>query len=306
MRINNFFKLIIAVSVSELVGVIGSVFIFPSIQGWYANLAKPEFAPPNWIFGPVWTTLFALMGISFFIVWKNHSLIRANKRMVKIWKIGVGFFILQLALNMLWSIIFFGLRSPGGALVEIVFLWFAILATIIAFAKISKPAAWLLMPYILWVSFAGYLNYSIWRLNKVGGVYCTLEARRCSDGSVVGRTEPGCEFAPCPGDTNSSGIRGTALLGPICPVERIPPDPACVPKPYETNLVLTPTDQSRVITEFSSDANGRFEVKTQPGEYAIHSATATNILPYCASDGAVRVNVNSYTEITVNCDTGIR
>ena len=161
----NTFKLIIAIVVSELAGIIGSVFTTPSIAGWYTGIVKPALNPPAWIFGPVWTVLYALMGISLFLIWKDYSLIRANKRIVRIWRWAIFFFFVQLVLNTLWSIIFFGLHSPGGALVEIVFLWLAILATIIVFAKISKPAAWLLVPYILWVSFAMYLNYAIWVLN---------------------------------------------------------------------------------------------------------------------------------------------
>ena len=179
---NNTFKLIIAIVVSELAGIIGSVFTptpkslvlgftTPSIAGWYAGIVKPALNPPAWVFGPVWTTLFALMGIAAFLVWKK-GLDRSDV------KIALGIFLGQLALNTLWSIIFFGLHSPGGALIEIAFLWLAILATIIAFAKISPPsssiwttdghgklAALLLVPYILWVSFASYLNYAIWSLN---------------------------------------------------------------------------------------------------------------------------------------------
>ncbi len=194
---NNTLKLIIAIVVSELAGIIGSVFTTPSIAGWYAGIVKPALNPPAWVFGPVWTTLFALMGIAAFLVWKKGL----DRRDVKI---ALGIFIGQLVLNTLWSIIFFGLHSPGGALVEIVFLWLAILATIIAFYKISRPAAWLLVPYILWVSFAGYLNFSIWQLNPVGSgqVACTQEAKLCPDGSYVGRTGPKCEFAACPGGNN--------------------------------------------------------------------------------------------------------
>jgi translocator protein len=155
---NNRSKLLIAVIVSELAGIIGSVFTMPSVTGWYAGITKPTFNPPAWVFGPVWTTLFALMGIAAFLIWKK-GLERKDV------KIALGIFMGQLVLNTLWSIIFFGLHSPGGALVEIVFLWLAIAATIIAFARISKAAAWLLVPYILWVSFAAYLNYSIWILN---------------------------------------------------------------------------------------------------------------------------------------------
>ena len=166
MKINNTFKLIIAIVISELAGIIGSVFTTPSITGWYAGIVKPALNPPAWVFGPVWTTLFGFMGIAAFLIWKKGL----ERRDVKI---ALGIFAGQLVLNTLWSIIFFGstsltingLNNIGIAFVEIIFLWLAILATIIAFAKISKPAAWLLVLYILWVSFAGYLNYSIWMLN---------------------------------------------------------------------------------------------------------------------------------------------
>lgn len=151
-------KLIIAIGVFELAGIIGSIFTAPSINTWYALLAKPALSPPNWVFAPVWTILFALMGIAAFLVWR----IGWHRRDVKA---ALVIFAGQLILNTLWSIIFFGLHSPGGALVEIIILWLAILATILAFARISKRAAWLLAPYILWVSFAFYLNYKLWLLN---------------------------------------------------------------------------------------------------------------------------------------------
>jgi len=193
MKINNTFKLIIAIVVSELAGIIGSIFTTPSIPIWYAGIAKPALNPPAWVFGPVWTTLFALMGIAAFLIWKKGL----DRRDVKI---ALGIFIGQLVLNALWSIVFFGLHNPCWAFVEIIFLWLAILATIIVFAKISKPVVWLLVPYILWVSFAGYLNYSIWQLstNKPGQIACTEEAKLCPDGSAVGRIGPNCEFALCP------------------------------------------------------------------------------------------------------------
>lgn len=177
MKLRDLFALIIAVSLSELAGIIGSVFTMPSIPGWYAGIIRPALNPPAWVFGPVWTTLFALMGIAAFLMWREYDTltlsevegsevegsITQRKRQIKI---ALGIFLGQLILNTLWSIIFFGLHSPGGAFIEIVFLWLAILATIIAFYKISKPAAWLLVPYILWVSFAGYLNFAIWILNS--------------------------------------------------------------------------------------------------------------------------------------------
>ncbi|MBI4281690.1 tryptophan-rich sensory protein [Candidatus Uhrbacteria bacterium] len=159
MKLNNTAKLIIAIGISELAGVIGAVFTTPSIPTWYAGLTKPEFGPPNWIFAPVWTTLFALMGIAMWLVWKRGLGEPGVKRALIIFDV-------QLVLNVLWSIIFFGLHNPGAAFAEIIILWLAIFATIIAFAKISRSAAWLLAPYILWVSFAAYLNYAIWMLNK--------------------------------------------------------------------------------------------------------------------------------------------
>ena len=165
MRVNNLAKLFIAVSVSELAGIIGSVFTISAIPTWYAGLVKPALNPPAWVFGPAWTTLYALMGIALFLVWKQHSNILENVRMLRMWKIGIAAFFVQLFLNAIWSIIFFGLQNPGWALVDIVLLWLAILATIIAFYKISKPAAWLLVPYIAWVSLASYLNYMLWVLN---------------------------------------------------------------------------------------------------------------------------------------------
>lgn len=155
---NNVLKLTIAIIVSELAGIVGSVFTMPSIPNWYATLAKPALTPPSWVFGPVWTTLFVLMGIAAFLIWKKGTDHKGVKK-------ALGIFAIQLILNTGWSIIFFGLHSAKSAFVEIIFLWLAILATIIAFSKISKPAAWLLVPYILWVSFAVYLNYAIWALN---------------------------------------------------------------------------------------------------------------------------------------------
>jgi tryptophan-rich sensory protein len=158
MKIPHYMKLIIAIIVSQLAGIIGAIFTTPAIDGWYAGIIKPALNPPSWIFGPVWTTLFVLMGVAAFFIWEKGL----HRRDVKI---ALSIFAGQLVLNTLWSIIFFGLHSPGGALIEIIFLWLAILATIFAFARIYKTAAWLLVPYILWVSFAMHLNYAIWTLN---------------------------------------------------------------------------------------------------------------------------------------------
>ena len=151
-------KLIIAILVSEAAGFIGALFTTPNIPVWYAQLNKPELAPPNWVFGPVWVTLFALMGIAAYLVWRRG--LRAPNV-----KTALGIFIGQLVLNTFWSILFFGMQNPGAAFAEIIMLWIAIAATIIAFYKISKPAAYLLLPYIGWVTFASYLNFMIWRLN---------------------------------------------------------------------------------------------------------------------------------------------
>ena len=158
MKINNTLKLIIAIVVSELAGIVGSVFTVSAIPNWYAGLVKPALNPPSWVFGPVWTTLYALMGVAAFLVWKNDW----EKKAVKT---TLGVFGIQLFLNATWSIIFFGLHNPGWASVDIVALWLAIVWTMVVFSKISKPAAYLLVPYLLWVSFASYLNYSIWVLN---------------------------------------------------------------------------------------------------------------------------------------------
>jgi len=158
MKINNSFKLIIALVVSEGAGIIGSVFTVSVIPAWYATLAKPTLNPPSWIFSPVWTILYLLMGIAAFLVWREGLEKKNVKRALWI-------FIIQLVLNALWSIIFFGFHNLGGAFIEIIFMWLAIAWTMFVFSKISRPAMYLLLPYIAWVSFATYLNYAIWMLN---------------------------------------------------------------------------------------------------------------------------------------------
>lgn len=151
-------KAIALIIICQSAGIIGSIFTFEAIPGWYAELARPDFAPPNWVFGPVWTTLYALMGISSYLVLRN-GLERNDVRMA------LGVFGVQLLLNTLWSVLFFGLRSPFYAFIEIIFLWFSIFASIILFWRISRNAGLLLVPYILWVSFAAILNFYIWILN---------------------------------------------------------------------------------------------------------------------------------------------
>ena len=158
MRREAYVRLIISIAVCQLAGIIGSIFTTPSIATWYAGLRKPGLAPPNWVFAPVWTTLFVLMGISLFIVW-NAGLDRSYVRR------SIAAFGVQLVLNALWSYLFFGLQSPLLGLIEIVILWISIALNIAFFLKVSKIAAYLLVPYLLWVSFAGYLNYLLFLLN---------------------------------------------------------------------------------------------------------------------------------------------
>jgi len=138
-------------------GFIGSFFTTSSITNWYAFINKPLFSPPNWIFGPVWTLLYILMGISAFLIWKKRDNLKTKSALI--------FYGIQLILNALWSIIFFGMHNPGLALLEIIILWLFILITLIKFYKINKTAGLLFIPYLLWVSFASILNYAIWILN---------------------------------------------------------------------------------------------------------------------------------------------
>lgn len=158
MSLKDILKLTASIIICQLAGFIGSLFTAPAIPTWYRTLAKPSFTPPNSIFSPVWITLFLLMGISLFLVWQNNL----KERKVKT---ALIFFAVQLVLNILWSIIFFRLESPFLAFIEIIILWIAILLTILKFFKVSKPAGVLLLPYIMWVSFAAFLNFSIWNLN---------------------------------------------------------------------------------------------------------------------------------------------
>ncbi|OGZ37416.1 MAG: hypothetical protein A3I88_00225 [Candidatus Portnoybacteria bacterium RIFCSPLOWO2_12_FULL_39_9] len=183
--------MIIAVGVCELVGVVGWIFTVSAIPTWYVGFVKPALNPPSWVFGPVWTMLYFLMGIAVFLIWKKGF----ERKDVKM---ALGIFSVQLFLNAIWSIIFFGLKSPGWAFIDIILLWLVILGTIIVFYKISRPATWLLLPYIFWVSFAGYLNYSIWILNQAKPVACAMDAKLCLDGSYVSRIPPACDFAMCP------------------------------------------------------------------------------------------------------------
>lgn len=157
----NIVKLAFMVGISLVAGFIGSIFTTMSIKTWYPTLVKPAFSPPDWLFGPVWTTLFVLMGIAAFLIWKqNEDFIK--ERPVKT---ALSIFFLQLILNISWSAVFFGLQSIVGGLIVLVILWFAILATMLQFFSLCKTAGWLLLPYLLWVTFAGVLNATFYYLN---------------------------------------------------------------------------------------------------------------------------------------------
>ncbi|HDS45219.1 MAG TPA: tryptophan-rich sensory protein [Methanomicrobia archaeon] len=158
ITVKELIKLIVSILVCLLAGQIGALATSASIPTWYATLNKPFFTPPNWVFAPVWITLYLLMGIAAFLVWQQGFEQPRVRR-------GLVIFGIQLILNTLWSIAFFGLQSPLAGLVVIVLLWLAILLTILSFSPISKPAAILLIPYLLWVSLAALLNAAILILN---------------------------------------------------------------------------------------------------------------------------------------------
>ena len=151
-------KLIISIALPLLVGGIAGFFTNTGVDGWYAVANKPSFNPTTWIFAPVWTSLYILMGIALYLVWKDDTGKPAKQTALLLFGV-------QLLLNFAWSFIFFYAAAPGWALVEIIIMWVAILLTILWFGKISSLAAWLLVPYICWVSFATVLNFYIWKLN---------------------------------------------------------------------------------------------------------------------------------------------
>lgn len=153
----NWMKLIVSLLICQLAGIIGSLFTASSIPTWYATLNKPTFNPPNWIFAPVWIFLYALMGVSFYLIWMNS--------IVPNFGFLLSVFLFQLVLNAFWSIIFFGLKSPLFAFIEILVLWVMILVCIISFYRVSNFSSLLLVPYLMWVTFAAILNFSIWKLN---------------------------------------------------------------------------------------------------------------------------------------------
>jgi translocator protein len=154
----NLFALIINIAIPLGIGATGSYFTSEGVSTWYPTIAKPSFNPPNWIFAPVWTLLYILIGIAAYRIWQRRERITNFPRTVAI-------YLIQLVLNLMWSFIFFSLHLIGGALVEIIFLLLAIIINAIVFYKIDKAAGLLFIPYILWVSFATVLTASIFMLN---------------------------------------------------------------------------------------------------------------------------------------------
>jgi benzodiazapine receptor len=151
--------LIVAVAIPLIVGAIGGFATSSSVSSWYPELLKPPWNPPNWLFGPVWTALYILMGVAAWLVWREGPGAPGVRGALVLFGV-------QLLLNLGWSVVFFGLRRIGWALIEIGITWGFILATIIAFYRVRPVAGWLLLPYQLWVSFATLLNGAIWWLNR--------------------------------------------------------------------------------------------------------------------------------------------
>ena len=156
---SNTLKLIISLVIPLVIGGTAGYFTASGTGSWYQTINTPSWNPPNWVFGPVWTFLYILMGISLYLVWKK-DLPAGEKRMA------YTFFALQLLFNFCWSFIFFNQHRIGLAFLDIVVLWVCLLVTIFLFARVSNVAAWLLVPYISWVSFAAILNFTIWKLNS--------------------------------------------------------------------------------------------------------------------------------------------
>jgi benzodiazapine receptor len=134
---------------------LGGLATGPSVRDWYPTIVKPSWTPPSWLFGPVWTLLYAMMGVAGWLVWRRVG-----------WSGALMWFAAQLLLNATWSPVFFGLHQLGWAFVNIVLLWVAIAGTTVAFWRVSPVAGWLLVPYLAWVTFASALNFAIWRLNR--------------------------------------------------------------------------------------------------------------------------------------------
>jgi len=159
-KLGDILKLVVSIAACEGAGGIGATFTTPAIPTWYEALDKPAFTPPNAVFFPVWVTLYLLMGIAVFLIWRKGLKVEGVRPAFII-------FWVQLVLNALWSVVFFGLKSPVAGVVVISLLWLAVLFTIIKFFQVSRVAGGLLIPYIIWLSIATYLNVMIWILNPV-------------------------------------------------------------------------------------------------------------------------------------------
>ncbi len=159
VRSFKFIPLLISILITQGIAVTASLFTISQIPVWYSTLDKPSFNPPNWLFGPVWTTLYFMIAIAAYLVWQR----RDNSELYKTTR---TIYIVQLVLNFAWSAVFFGMHQVLSALVVIVLLWISIVGCIYYFGKFSKVAAWLLVPYLLWVSFASVLNLYIYLLNR--------------------------------------------------------------------------------------------------------------------------------------------
>jgi benzodiazapine receptor len=159
---NKYTRILIVVVTCLAIGYFSGMATQSSIKTWFPTLIKPSFNPPNWVFAPVWSMLYIMMGIAAGLVWDRMEASK-DKELVKK---SLVFFAIQLGLNALWSVLFFGLRNPMLALIEIALLWLMIYETYIKFGKIDKIAGYLFLPYLAWVSFASILNASIWWLNK--------------------------------------------------------------------------------------------------------------------------------------------
>ncbi len=157
MKISHTIKLIISILLPLSVGAVAGMFTSQAVPTWYASLNRPSFSPPNWVFGPVWTTLYILLGISFFLVWKEYPSKERN--------LAIKIFSIQLLLNFAWSFLFFYFNLIGVALIEIILLWIGIALMIYLFYKVKPFAAYLNIPYLLWVSFAAILNAGYYLLN---------------------------------------------------------------------------------------------------------------------------------------------
>ncbi len=160
-NLRNVFAFVVFFVLCQLAGAIGTLFTMPAIPTWYAHLLKPTFSPPNWLFAPVWTLLYTLMAVAIFLLWQT----KVSNGQKKKRRLAITFFIVQLVFNACWSIIFFGEHNIGSALIEIVFMLLAIILTMYFAWPVKKWATWLLLPYLVWVSFATILNFALWRLN---------------------------------------------------------------------------------------------------------------------------------------------